>query len=403
MIEKRKKENLEAGHWFCRHDLMLPGLVLLFYGYSLTFGFVWDDVREVTSDFERAFEKLKLHFRPIYYLTFAAMNQWVQAAWAHRLINILLLCTAAFLACRLAGRLQAPLGKWAVLAAFMHPTFVYPATWISQRNDGFLLVFVFLTILNIHRNRGLGYLLLSDVSKTPFVLQNFWYAWRRWRLGGTLWPAWVAMAAVPLVVGQALLFWGEVRSEATSPMSMHVIDDFLDIGFVVAVRLAKLLEAWLLVHVPAPAYLGVLSFWAIAAVALIQAAAWAVIGVGVWRARRRWGAGGDLLLLALLMSLPFIANSNMRVLGPVIPFFYLGWVCLAGPGAWVKAALAVILVLNTTASALNYRVSDTGIFDVAQAPDYTLCGAHESKIPMENWRCNRSKVAAEIVRRFQSF
>ena len=58
------------------------------------------------------------------------------------------------------------------MAAFLHPSFIYPLTWIAQRNDLLLIIFAVLALANIDRRRGLAYLALSDMAKTPFGFHN---------------------------------------------------------------------------------------------------------------------------------------------------------------------------------------------------------------------------------------
>jgi len=379
---------------------ILPSILFLgVYGWSLSYGYLWDDFVELQADLDYVLERLQHHFRPIYYFSELFFNALFNAPYQHRLVNLLLLAGAAFFAVRAAAVFEVPAAPLVVTAIFFHPTFVYPATWISQRNDGYLLLFLFMALANVNRPRGFVYLLLSDISKTPWVLQNLWYAWRQWRQGGNLWVAAAAVVAIPLIVGQGIFFWSEVRASGNSPVTQFTGQGLDAMLFVVTVWFAKLTESILLVHVPISAFYGVLPTVGLGVIALIYLAAWGTIAVQAFRTGWKTTISWQLLFLALLMSLPFVANSDPRVFGPAIPFFYLFWAMIAADGKAARFSFIVILAANLTATMLNYRLSDTQAYDPALAPDYTLCGKHEVQFPMERWRCDRSKLTYDLVGR----
>ncbi len=373
-------------------------IVLAIYAWSLSYGYLWDDFTELQGDLDHVLNRLQQHFRPVYYFSELLFNALFSEAYQHRLVNLLLLAGAAFFAVRAAGVFEVPAAPLVVTAVFMHPTYVYPATWISQRNDGFLLLFLFMALANVNRARGFFYLLLSDISKTPWVLQNLWYGWHTWRRGGSVAMAIAAVLVIPLIVGQGLLFWGDVRSGGNSPVTQFTGEGVHAILFALFVWTAKLAESIMLIHIPIAAYFGSLPTLGVGAVAAIYVVAWITLGIQFFHRDRRTHRSWHLLVLALLMSAPFVANNDPRVFGPAIPFFYLFWARAAAAGIAGRCAFGVIAVLNVWGTLLNYRLSDTGAYDAAKAPDYTLCGQHEMKIPMERWRCERSKLSHEIVR-----
>ena len=387
--------------WKTRIYPFVPGAVfLLVYMWSLSYGYLWDDFAELQADLDQVLTRLKQHFRPIYYFSELFFNALFNEAYQHRIVNLLLLAGAAFFAVRAAGVFAISSAPLVATAIFLHPTYVYPATWISQRNDGFLLLFLFMALANVNRGRGFLYLLLSDISKTPWVMQNLWYAWRKWREGANRWIVVGAVIVIPLIIGQGLLFWGDVQSLGNSPITKLEAEGFNAVVVVSLVWAAKFSEALFLIHIPFPAFYGALPLYGLIIIGFVYAAAWVALAVpvlgGAWKQRIDW----QLLFLSLLMSIPFIANNDPRVFGPAIPFFYLLWAKSSGMSKLGRTSFAVIIVLNLSATVLNYRISDTGAYDPADAPDYTLCGQHEVRFPMERWRCDRSKITHEIVRRF---
>jgi len=377
----------------------LPAVIfILVYAWSLNYGYLWDDFTELQADLDYTLDRLKLHFRPIYYFSHLLLIELFDEAYQHRLVNILLLAGACVFAVRTAALFQISSGPFVVTAIFLHPTYVYPATWISQRNDGLLLLFLFMALANVNRVRGFAYLLLSDISKTPWVLQNLWYAWRKWREGGNRWLIAGALLAIPIIIGQGLLFWADVKAESTSPMTQFTGEGAAAFLFILSVWAAKVVEAIILIHIPIAAFYGVVPVFVLAAIGFTYAAAWAALAVHSFRADWKASMAWHLLFLAILMSVPFAANNDPRVFGPAIPFFYLFWAKFAGAGNLGRVGFSVLIVLNLSATVLSYRISDTGAYDPAKAPDYTLCGEHEMQFPMERWRCDRSQLTHELVR-----
>jgi len=378
----------------------VPTLVfMVLYSASLSYGYLWDDFVELQSDLDHVLGRLKQHFRPVYYFSELFFNALFTEAYQHRTVNILLLAAAAYFAVRTSRNFGIPHSPLIVTAIFLHPTFVYPATWISQRNDGFLLFFLFLALFNFDRARGWVYLLLSDLSKTPWVFQNLWYAIRKWPERGNRWAIAAIVIVIPLIVGQGLLFWDEVQSSGNSPITKLSGGSVSAVFILPLIWVAKVVEAILLIHVPIPAFYGSVSGSILLVIGLIYLAAWVGIYVQAFRNLERNRASWHLLILALFMCVPFAANNDPRVFGPAIPFFYLFWASIGTRGKTRCMAFAIVATLNVAATALNYRISDTGIYHAPDAPDYTLCGVHEMQFPMERWRCDRSTITHEIVRR----
>ena len=69
------------------------------------------------------------------------------------------------------------------------------------------------------------------------------------------------------------------------------------------------------------------------------------------------------------------------------------------PSRWARRALLAIAILNFGATLLNHHISDTGVYEPIAALDHRLCGAHETTLPMEHWRCDGAEVAHAIVPR----
>jgi hypothetical protein len=377
--------------------VLAVGFIIL-YSYSLSYGYLWDDFIEVTAGFDEIVARLKIQFRLLYSLSFYLTNPIFDAAYQHRLVNIAIMGGAVFFAARAAIAYAIPAAPVVIAAIFLHPSFIYPTTWISQRNDGLLLLFLFLAMVNTQRVRGLCYLLLSDLSKAPWVFQNIWYSWRAWP-AGRRWVVAIALLAIPLLMGQSLLFWSGVTSGASSPMTELAVEGLGGTIFTLVVRGAKVLEAVFLIHAPIAGYYGEVSNAGLLLLLCVYTASWVVIAYETIRTGGLRREGWHFLVLAVLMSIPFVANSDPRILGPAIPFYLLFWASLMGHSRWARRALLAVALLNFGATLLNYHISDTEVYEPIAALDYRLCGAHEITLPMEHWRCDRAEVAHAIVRR----
>lgn len=374
----------------------------VFYAKSLGFGYIWDDPTNVTLDFSGANGWIVKHFRPLYYYSFALSNFFFEGPLFHHLVNYALMLWGVFLACKVAERYAVPLGPLVVLGIFLHPTFVYPTTWISQRNDFLLIDFLFLTLLHLDRARGFVYLLLSDLSKMPFVFQNLWYAFRQWRSGGNRLLAAASLLVLPPIILNGYLFYAGYSVEATSALAYLDIGGFQ--GFVAAwlARLAKVAEAWFLTLAPFPGYFKVGPLALSAAVAALYLILWGVVFRRILLDGQYRRGPYDLLVIGVLMSMPFVFNSDMRILGPAIPFFFFGIFSLAKSCRAVTIVLTAIVTLNAAGSVLNYNLSNSGISSPTVDADYQQCGTYEMQFPMERWRCDRSHIAREIVDRMNA-
>lgn len=382
--------NLLISYW--------PVLVLVgFYLPALSFGYLWDDHFEVVAGWDRLAEKLPTHPRVFYYLSFALTNPLFDAAWQHRLFNLVLFAGAMIAAFHAARHYELPYPALLILAIYSHPVFVYPVTFISQRNDLFLQLFVMLTLIYATRRSGIVALVCSNVSKSPWAFQNIWYIWKNWRTDVPRIYLVVAGLLIVAIVAQGLVFWEGVKEDAHSPMMSFSGGGLGGIAFVLAVRAAKIAEGLFMVHVPFQAYYSVLPPAILVAIVAGYLALWLALLVNIVRRRGILRTGLEFVGLTLLMSIPFAANSDPRVIAPAVPFVVFAWVALAGRGRTTAVALSCIALLNLGAALANYHLSDSGYDQPTPGKSYVLCGEYEMQIPMDRWRCERADVARSIV------
>ncbi len=379
-------------------------VLVVFYAASLQYGYLWDDYFELDRSLSETLAQIGHHFRPMVYFSFYLTPDFLhhpagQRAINHAMIAIIALTLTAILR---KGGIRLP---WLfALVVLFQPTFVYAATWITMRVDCFVILFLLLTFLHMHGRWGLAFLLISDFSKAPFLLQNLWYAFVQWRAGHRL-RALIAVLVMAGILVSIVGFWLHTSSTATSPTTKLDVPPLQHLVVIAAIRLAKLLEGIVLIHAPLFAFYMRDALFVLPLALAAMAVCWLAILVEIVRRRPKVPAlAWHALALAVLSSAPFAINTDPRVLGPAIPFWFLFWILLAGDNRRMRMALVGLGLIGMLGSVLNYKLSDTGVYVTGDTSiDYTLCGAHELRIPAEQWRCDRSKIAGRIVETINAF
>ena len=381
-------------------DYWPVALLAVVYAWSLSYGYLWDDYYAVKFTYAEAARNSLIHVRPISYFSFPLIYSISPHPFGQHLFNyaFLLGCVAA--ACRVCRRYDIAWGGLVTAAAFLHPSFLYPTTWVSQRADLIMIVFALLAILYVERRRGFAYLVLSDLGKVPFVFHNVWYAVHKWRNSKSISDRTLALAAVLLLIpllGASVVFYDGYKDNV--PHGLFLFDGQGLFGFVVwaVARAAKIAESLVLIFVPLPALYGAMPLWAVVSLLVAALAAWITLAAAAlqgWRDGRGWPR---FLAVALLSTIPFAINSDPRVWPPAIPFLFLGIVSFVRPTSAAAGALGILALVYGLGTAFNYGLSDTGVYVPSAIVDYTLCGPHEMAFPMERWRCDRSKVVESIV------
>ena len=249
--------------------------------------------------------------------------------------------------------LDISVGFLLVCAIFLHPTFIFPTTYISQHFDFWLIIFTLLIVLNFEKRRGILYVLLSNLAKSPFIFQNIWYSYQKWQQpNGKKW-ALIALIPIPLILGHNLIFWLGVETASTSPMANLTVTGITGDLFALGVRLIKVLEGIFLIHVPLAGFYDAATRLTLFVVGSLYLFIWSYLWLSIIRSKNDKRHGMSILCLAALMSIPFAINSDPRVLGPALPFFYLGVFSLAPRTKLTTVCIMGLLGLNSIATILN--------------------------------------------------
>lgn len=153
--------------------LILTVVVFIFYGNTLSNGFVYDDVFFIaqnpiikdlknipqilfgciTSDLTLDCQNAGVYYHPLLFLHLSFVSQISQDPWIFHLVNLFLLTLDAILVFKF---LEVIVGKrvWAFLGALLfatHPVISELGNFISTINDHYLLIFFILTFLSLNK------------------------------------------------------------------------------------------------------------------------------------------------------------------------------------------------------------------------------------------------------------
>jgi len=206
---------------------------------------------------------------------------------------------------------------------------------------------------------GFAFLICSNFSKSPWVLQNVWYIWRNWRSDIPRWYLFVAGVLVVGILGQGLIYYGEIKSGATSPTGELGASGFVSALFVLLVPGLKILEAMFLAHIPFPAFYKTVPVSIFTAIVMAYFMASTSLIAIAFKSRRNSRNALEFLGLVLLMSIPFAANSNAHVISPIVPLIYFAWISLLPKTRKTLVILSTLLILNLMGTLFNYHLSDT--------------------------------------------
>jgi hypothetical protein len=361
---------------------------------------VWDDYFNLAKrSHSLIFDQTLNHFRPFWYYSFYFLQDLLETPAGHRSINIAMVALSAVVLGSILNKADVRY-PWAfALIVFAQPSYVYPATWITLRVDCFIILFLILTFRNFENRWGLLFLICSDFSKAPFLLQNLWYGIIKFREGRRLLAAFVILIMI-LIMGLIVTYWLGVNAVSSSPTSKLSLDPLEGLVVILMIRTAKVLEGIFLIHFPVFAYYSQVTILYSMLAFSAMAACWLTIIVDFIRHRPRIPAlAKHSLILAVLSSLPFAIVTDPRVLGPAIPFWFMFWIIVGANRMRIVVPLALLGAMGLGGTLLNYKVSDTGVYVLDPKLDYTVCGPHELKIPAEQWRCDRFKFASMIIER----
>ncbi|WP_165323819.1 hypothetical protein [Rhizorhabdus phycosphaerae] len=335
-----------SGRWI----IPIFGLGCIYFamlGRAAFFGFVTDDFFLMNLSYKAAIDQTLTgpHFRPLWFLSYPFLNSMFgQSAFAHHAANLLLHaanCALAFLWLRTGlGSVKA---GFAVLVWTMLPQTVFPAVWISQRNDALMAFFLLLCLIAHQRDHRLSaYLLyiLAFLSKVtcmffPLVFLTTKGLRRNRR---------------DLIAGLLLLLLS-VAIAAYSLQHMESPERLANLG--PAMRglnhFKNLVLGWFTLVVPIPFFATPVLAWAYLLCAT---------GVGwlLLKCRSSSPTTRQLLIFAVVMSLPLAMAAEVRITYVQSLFLTAAIFSAIDPALISARRRAKIVLLITVVAGLIYTV-----------------------------------------------
>ena len=281
-------------------------MALLLYARTIFFGYFNDDFFLVNLSFEEAFMHSfrGLHFRPLWYFSYPITNLFFQSPVLDHTVNVLLYALGSILAFLTAEIYLGSRPKAFVLTLVwvLVPWNLFPAVWISQRNDLLVFCFTFSALIMLHKGKygaalaNITCSVLSKVSAIFMPVYFVYYTLARKRIVYSLLFTIVFITYVILALRAVNLYYDGTGSE------------FHNAGL--AVKLAGYTYHWteslLLQFVPIPFFGSVVHglVYAGGLILVIASARVAVDKVNI-----------ELVLLFLCSSGASLVTSDMRTLG----------------------------------------------------------------------------------------
>jgi hypothetical protein len=364
----------------------------LFYSYSLTFGYFADDYMLVPLTFADIPKiSLSFHFRPLWYLSYSISTILSDSAIFQRAINLLLFNLCVWFCFRI--MCDSALAPLIVLSTFLHPAMVFSVTWISQRNDLILLIFVLLLFLNRDKKRSYLYMLLSDFSKSPFVFQNLFVVYRDLRTDRKYFAAFSAILImiVILIIGFLTTYQESLASNlGLSRLEYHSIGSMM-VTFVA--RCIKILEGIIYVLVPFSAFYRTHLF---GGAIIFYIVIWSLF-IGNFIMHKPFSKNiRSLLIFGILMAVPLSVGSGLRVILPLVPFIYIPILWGIDDVKLTKKLLIPLIIINLIGSSYSYNFSNRGCYSLEDT-NCTRDDSYENYVPAVMWDHEREQIVNNLV------
>ncbi len=371
-------------------ELVLVALVILAYGDTLAFGYIWDDHLLVQLDLHDALDRSfhGLHVRPVWYLSYVLSQRLVASAAFEHVLNLVMFVLATVLAYRLAlAMLERRGAAWTLTLVWaLLPWNAYPVTWIAQRNDLLIFIFGFAAVLAFRRGRYvLAWLALALAmfSKVTLAFVPLFFIWRAYRRGHR--RAAIAFGAL-LVAYLALALTAYVLYLEPAPLLERLTWSLRLLRFPL-----HWLEHLVLLAVPVPFFLSILH-------ALVY---FAGLG-GLLLSSRAERSGGpdpgrrnigrhDAWVLAINASVVAAVTPELRICG----FESLFWlIAIAGNWRW-RSPLPAAIALAAVLAAYGAGIAATKvIFDTRLGPP----AEGQSLYPNDYYRLRREALSSMLER-----
>lgn len=375
-------------------DLALTLIIInLFYIYTLSYGYILDDFFLVPLNFNDAVRaNTYFHFRPIWYLSYPLVNLISNSAFSHRLTNLILLNISIYLSTQIIENKN--IFYYFLIAIFLHPSFFYSTTWISQRNDTILIIMLLSILISMQKNNiNLAYwfTITSNLAKSPFIFHNIFIMHHLYQRKKIL------LFVSILVIMATLIVIGIIQySEADSPLASMKIDSYKDLIIIVFSMILKILNGVLTIFIPYPSFILISNIGFIIALLYIVYYSLAVVN---FKYMFKTILDYKLLFVSILTSIPFAISDSLRLLAPAIILYYLFIINNINSNyKYLKLFIVGIIALNIISSSFIYNINYSKCYDL-NAVD-PICLQRDQSIPLERFEKKRAEITENIINNF---
>jgi hypothetical protein len=387
------------------------GLILFFwvtYFDSLFWGYKVDDIEKLTLSWREWFQNpFVLAGRPVWGLSYLLTKEISPSPLFQRTVNLFLLSSiiCVFVWYIYQNRMSI-VSCLFLAAALSHPSFIWPITWIAQRNDLLLILFTGLSLLTLRNRWSIFFLIFALAAKTPFVFQSLLFSWRYFR-AGRLVSASVALLLMPAFVYAGYRTYYAANLQQPVKRGLYAIDrdDLIFTLAATVIRAAKALEGIFYSFVPLGAYAGSSTQVAVAAGILLLA--WCIIlrevivflrvnGLTLKYSLMQGHPSFDLLAIGLLMCIAYGFGTGLRIYSPGLIFLFLGIAATAPATKLVKVSLSVIIAVYLWGVYLNYNANAGPCFSLRDPMEE----CNGPPVPANNWEALRGSIVDRIVEKY---
>lgn len=343
--------------------------------------------------------------RPTWGLSYLLTSEISASPFFQRSINLCLLSIIIWIFVLYAYKMKLPLASCFYLtAALSHPSFIWPITWIAQRNDLLLILFTGLCLITFENRWSIISLVVASGAKTPFVFQNVFFAWKYFR-GGRHISGTIAVLSIFVFIYAGYVTYYAKNLANPIKHGLYAVDrhDLLFALIAAAIRGIKALEGIFYIFVPLGAFAVSMTHVAIAACILLIA--WSFIFYETARSFRDNASitcksalfedhpSVDLLAIGLLMAVGYGFGTGLRIYAPGVIFVFLAIAAKAPQTKPIVAAIVVVTGIYLWGVYLNYNANAGPCFSLSDYWDK----CRGPGVPNDNWEGLRQSIVDGIL------
>ena len=332
---------------------LLITFILLIYGNTIFYGYIWDDFDLViTTPVDIIQYTIDSYLiRPIMFLSYFMTNYFFNSSIFDHSVNIILFIIAAKLAFDFTIKTHDEFTAFFIILLWISlPWISHPIIWISQRNDTLMIIFSLLALKSDENEKVLKsciFLFLSIFSKiTSFLLPAYLIYKNRNIKHKVLIYSFVQ--AIFILIGALSFLKGGTKLKHLSELT------FVES---IVLKFFHVFEGLITQIIPFPYFFD--NKHAILYVIIL------IIGLIFMRYRKSMSSTkNELKLLAVIFSIPLAINSELRI-AIASSYFLISLIFLyVKPNYFSKIFLLFFIFYNTTVTLMSKKNYYSGQFSI---------------------------------------